>query len=155
VNGIGDVDVANEALCVAELLIGLTSAPVLNVPAAIQATSRCENPCRKIHYFRSDMVDRPDHRAEDANSLADMPGMLGAKAMADLERIRIALNLDYGGIDFGLSEQGEILLFEANAAMVVQQPDEGEQWDYRRPAVELIHNAVRQLLLMRAGVVSA
>ena len=84
-----------------------------------------------------------------------MPGVLGAKAMAALERIRIALNLDYGGIDFGLSEQGEILLFEANAAMVVQQPDEGEQWDYRRPAVELIHNAVRQLLLMRADVVSA
>ena len=66
-----------------------------------------------------------------------------------------ALNLDYRGIDFGLSEQGEILLFEANVAMVVQQPDEGEQWDYRRPAVELIHNAVRQMLLTRAGVVSA
>jgi glutathione synthase/RimK-type ligase-like ATP-grasp enzyme len=84
-----------------------------------------------------------------------MPGVLGPKAMAALERIQQELRLDYGGIDFGLSPEGDLLLFEANATMIVQQPDEGEHWDYRRPAVERIHAAVRQMLLMSAGVICA
>lgn len=109
----------------------------------------------KIHYFSADMANRPDHRAEDARFLADMPSVLGAKAMAALERIQKELSLDYGGIDFGLNHDGEVLLFEANATMIVQQPDEGEHWDYRRPAVERIHAAVQQMFLEGAGVVCA
>jgi hypothetical protein len=109
----------------------------------------------KIHYFSADMANHPDHCAEDARFLTDMAGVLGAKAMAALERVQQELRLDYGGIDFGLSPEGEILLFEANATMIVQQPDEDKHWDYRRPAVERIHAAVRQMLFMSAGVVCA
>jgi hypothetical protein len=61
------------------------------------------------------------------------------------------MRLDYGGIDFALSQNGEILLFEANATMVVEQPDGDPRWDYRREAVERIHAAVRDLLLTGAG----
>jgi hypothetical protein len=82
----------------------------------------------KIHYFSADMRDRAEHRAEEAKFLADMPGVLGAKAMAALEQLSAAIGLDYGGIDFALNQRGEILLFEANATMVV------EQW---RPALGL------------------
>ena len=265
-NGIGDVDVAEEALVAAESLLVHTSSPVLNMPAAIRATSRRENAARlralpgviapavetfayallagpdganallrqgfifplllrapgfhmgqhfvrvespadlavavaqlpgagrpeaellaieyldargadgysrkyrvmmvdgqlyplhlaisphwKIHYFSADMADRPDHRAEEERFLADMPAVLGTKAVAALEHMQAALGLDYGGIDFGLNEQGDILLFEANATMIVQQPDAGEHWDYRRPAIERIHAAVHQMLMRTAG----
>ncbi len=105
----------------------------------------------KIHYFSADMRDCPEHRAEEAKFLADMPGVLGAYAMAALERLSAAIGLDYGGIDFGLNQRGEILLFEANATMVVEQPDGDPCWDYRRAAVERIHAAVRDLLLTNAG----
>jgi hypothetical protein len=104
----------------------------------------------KIHYFSADMRDRAEHRAEEANFLADMPGVLGPKAMAALEALSAAMGLDYGGIDFGLNQQGEILLFEANATMVVEQPDGDTRWDYRRAAVERIHTAVRDLLMTGA-----
>jgi aromatic-L-amino-acid decarboxylase len=106
----------------------------------------------KIHYFSADMRDHPEHRAEEANFLADMAGVLGAHAMAALERLSVAIGLDYGGIDFGLNREGQILLFEANATMVVEQPDSDPCWDYRRAAVERIHTAVRDLLVARAGV---
>jgi hypothetical protein len=106
----------------------------------------------KIHYFSADMRDRAEHRAEEAKFLADMPGVLGAKAMAALEQLSAAIGLDYGGIDFALNQRGEILLFEANATMVVEQPDGDPRWDYRRAAVERIHAAVRDLLLASAGV---
>ena len=93
----------------------------------------------KIHYFSADMGDPAEHREEEARFLADMPEVLGAKAMAALERLLAAMKLDYGGIDFALNLRGEILLFEANATMVVEQPDEDPRWDYRRAAVERIH----------------
>jgi aromatic-L-amino-acid/L-tryptophan decarboxylase len=106
----------------------------------------------KIHYFSADMRDHAEHRAEEAKFLADMAGVLGAHAMTALERLSAAIGLDYGGIDFGLNQDGEILLFEANATMVVEQPDGDPCWDYRRAAVERIHAAVRDLLLTSAGV---
>lgn len=266
INGIGDADLAGEALDAAEALIELTSAPVLNRPAAVRATGRCENarrlgkipgliapatelfplaqlagpdgPARlaergfrfplllrapgfhmgqhfvqvesavelaaaaaempgagrsggdvlaieyldargadgcarkyrtmmvggelyplhlavspnwKIHYFSADMADRADHRAEEAEFLANMPGVLGSRAMAALHQLQSLAGLDYGGIDFGLDAEGNILLFEANATMVVEQPAEDQIWDYRRAAVDRIHAAVRNLLLQSAG----
>ena len=266
INGIGDADLAGEALDAAESLLDLTSAPVLNAPASVRATGRCENALRlgkvpgliapatelfphaqlagpdgpamlaargftfplllrapgfhmgqhfarvespaelasavaempgagrpeaevlaieyldargadgcarkyrvmmvggellplhlaisqdwKIHYFSSDMAERADHRAEEAAFLGDMPGVLGAAAMAALQQVQTLVGLDYGGIDFGVNARGEILLFEANATMVVEPPDEDPRWDYRRAAVGRIHAAVRNLLLRSAG----
>jgi glutathione synthase/RimK-type ligase-like ATP-grasp enzyme len=105
----------------------------------------------KIHYFRAEMADRPDHRAEDAEFLENMPGVLGPRVMAALAQIQATLGLDYGGIDFGLSEAGDLLLFEANATMVVNAPEPDERWAFRRPAMERIFAAVRRMLTTRAA----
>jgi hypothetical protein len=104
----------------------------------------------KVHYFTADMADHPEHRAEDAAFLDDMAAVLGRPAMAAIERIRDELDLDYGGIDFGLGPDGEVLLFEANATMVVNPPDADERWAYRRPAVARILDAARSMIVRRA-----
>jgi len=105
----------------------------------------------KIHYFTAEMADSPEHRAEDAEFLENMPATLGPRAMTALEQIQAALRLDYAGIDFGLNAQGDLLLFEANATMVVNPPEPEERWAYRRPAVERVFSAVRRMLLDRAN----
>ena len=105
----------------------------------------------KVHYFTADLVERPDHRAREAAFLDDMPAVLGARAMAGLEAIAARLGLDYAGVDFGLGPDGEVLLFEANATMVVNPPDPDPRWDYRRAPVERILAATRSMLLERAG----
>ncbi|WP_433973253.1 pyridoxal-dependent decarboxylase [Tunturiibacter lichenicola] len=104
----------------------------------------------KIHYYSADMADCPEHRAEDAAFLADMDGVLGQRAVAALQQIQRTLGLDYGGIDFGLTERGEVQLFEANATMAVIVPDKDQRWDYRRSAVEKIYRAVWTMLRDRA-----
>jgi hypothetical protein len=103
----------------------------------------------KVHYFTAEMADNPEHRAEDAEFLENMPAVLGARGMAALARIQSTLNLDYAGIDFGLSPAGDVLVFEANATMVVNPPEPDERWAYRRPAVERIYAAVRGMLTHR------
>jgi glutathione synthase/RimK-type ligase-like ATP-grasp enzyme len=100
----------------------------------------------KIHYFSAEMAEQADHRAEDAEFLENMPGVLGPRATEALAQIQAVLDLDYGGIDFGLSASGDVLLFEANATMVVNPPEPGERWAYRRPAVERVFAAVRRML---------
>ena len=109
----------------------------------------------KIHYFTAEMAEDANHRAEDAEFLEDMPGVLGPVAMQALARIQATLGLDYAGIDFGLSATGELLLFEANATMVVNPADPDQRWAYRRPAVERVLAAVRRMLIGERHNVSA
>jgi Flp pilus assembly protein TadD len=101
----------------------------------------------KVHYFTSDMADKPDHRLEEAAFLRDMPAVLGGKAIAAIEGIRDALGLDYAGIDFGLGANGDLLLFEANATMVIAPPDADERWAYRHTAITTILEAVAAMIL--------
>jgi aromatic-L-amino-acid decarboxylase len=105
----------------------------------------------KIHYFTAEMAENPQHRAEDAAFLDDMPAVLGPLAMNALKRIQSTLALDYAGIDFGLNAQGELLLFEANATMVVNPPEPDERWKYRRPAYDQIRRSVHKMLIERSG----
>jgi glutathione synthase/RimK-type ligase-like ATP-grasp enzyme len=100
----------------------------------------------KIHYFTAEMAEQADNRAEDAEFLENIPEVLGPRAMEALAHIQATLGLDYAGIDFGLSATGDLLLFEANATMVVNPPEPGERWAYRRPAVERIFAAVHIML---------
>ena len=105
----------------------------------------------KVHYFTSDMADQPDHRAEELAFLAHMPAVLGDKAMVALTQIRDALGLDYAGIDFGLGPDGNLLLFEANATMVIAAPDPDPRWAYRRTAITGIIDAVVAMIREKAA----
>lgn len=104
----------------------------------------------KVHYFTSDMADKPDHRSEEARFLEDMPAILGETAMTALERIRDALDLDYAGVDFGLAPNGDLLLFEANATMVIAVPGSDERWAYRRLAINGIIDAVVAMIMQKS-----
>ncbi len=105
----------------------------------------------KVHYFRADMTASPKNRLHDAAFLADMTKVVGPRGMAALARINAALDLDYCGIDFAVNADGEILLFEANATMVMVPLAPDSKWDYRRPAFDAVFAAIRAMLLRRAG----
>jgi glutathione synthase/RimK-type ligase-like ATP-grasp enzyme len=105
----------------------------------------------KIHYFSSEMATREDLRHEEAMFLNDMPAALGKTAMAALDAICAELALDYAGIDFGLSRDGKLVFFEANATMIIYPPPEDPIWDYRRAALDRALGASRKLLVTRAA----
>jgi Tfp pilus assembly protein PilF len=104
----------------------------------------------KVHYFRADMVESPEHRAKDAAFLSDIDSFVGARGMAGLQRINAALDLDYCGIDFAIDANGDILLFEANATMVMVPLSADPKWDYRRQAFDNVFAAIRAMLIERS-----
>jgi Tetratricopeptide repeat len=106
----------------------------------------------KVHYFRADMAHSAENRGKDAAFLADMAGFVGRRGVAALERIMTTLDLDYGGIDFAVNSRGEILLFEANATMVMIPLAADEKWDYRRAAFDNVFVAIRAMLLRRVSL---
>lgn len=105
------------------------------------------SPHWKVHYFSSDMAERPDHRAEEERFLRDMRAVLGAPAVAALEAIAAASGLDYGGIDFGRDAAGNVLLYESNATMAVFAPPPDEHFAYRRAPYERVIAAMRKLVV--------
>ena len=105
----------------------------------------------KVHYFNSDMATGAAHREEERRFLEDMPAVLGARAVRALECIGEDLGLEYVGVDFALDPRGSVLLFEANAAMVILPPDPDPMWDYRRAALDRVLDAVKRMVLRRAA----
>jgi hypothetical protein len=104
----------------------------------------------KVHYFSSAMAQNPSFREEERRFLTDMSAVLGTRAMRALQEICNTLGLDYAGVDFALSPDGSVLLFEANATMVVFPPGPEQMWDYRRHAINEVLTAATRMLLERA-----
>jgi hypothetical protein len=103
-----------------------------------------------VHYSTSDMAHNVAYRDEERLFLEDMPGALGTRAMGALAQICATLGLEYGGIDFALAPDGSVMLFEANATMIVFSPGLDPMWDYRRGAISSVLEAATQMLLRRA-----
>jgi hypothetical protein len=109
----------------------------------------------KVHYFTAAMADNAAHRREEQRFLEDMPGVLGSRAMTSLTAIGAALGLDYAGVDFAFGSDGSLLLFEANATMVVSQPGPDPMWNYRRRAIGEALDAMRRMLARRVEIITA
>ncbi|HTJ92090.1 MAG TPA: hypothetical protein VL424_03145 [Pararobbsia sp.] len=72
-----------------------------------------------VHYFSADMLKAPEKLDEERRFLEDPQAVLGARAMRILREIGQRLALDYAGIDFSMLPGGDLLVFEANATMLV------------------------------------
>jgi hypothetical protein len=106
----------------------------------------------KVHYFSAPaMGTEPRYREEERHFLEAMPKVLGPRALAALTGLGERMGLDYAGVDFGLRADGCVLLFEANATMVIVPPPPDPLWDYRRAAINSALEAARRLVLARAG----
>jgi hypothetical protein len=108
----------------------------------------------KVHYFTAAMAEQESYRAEERRFLDGMGSVLGRRAMTALECLGQRMGLDYAGVDFGLTPDGSILVFEANAAMTINAPPPGRIWDYRRSAAAAVQDAVARMLSGTEGDVS-
>ncbi len=106
----------------------------------------------KVHYWRTDMARQIWMKQEEEAFLADWPSQFPEGAEDTLASLARRLDLDFGGVDCGLMPNGEIVLFEANAAMLVHLDDDPETFAYKHRYVPRIRDAVSAMILARVGV---
>lgn len=98
-----------------------------------------------VHYFSADMT--VDWKlAEERRFLADPAAVLGNQAVAAIDEIARRIDLDYCGIDFTLLPDGRLLVFEANATMLVHPEAPDGALAYKNPYVEAIVSAFDAML---------
>jgi glutathione synthase/RimK-type ligase-like ATP-grasp enzyme len=63
------------------------------------------------------MVERPQLLDEEKQMFTSVEGAYPVEIMPTVEAIRKRMKLDYFGMDFGIAQDGRMVLFEANATM--------------------------------------
>lgn len=66
-----------------------------------------------------------------------------------LQEIRRAIGLDFFGMDCGLTRDGELLIFEANASMVLTSPGREEKFPYLAPYIARVKGSFLEMVHRR------
>lgn len=102
----------------------------------------------KVHHGATDMAHQGWKRDEEVAFLRDPAAALGPQQLATLQEIRGAIGLDFCGIDCTIATDGQLVVFEANASMLVHE-DHGV-FAYKTPAIDRINRAFGAMLAARA-----
>jgi hypothetical protein len=99
-----------------------------------------------IHYYNAAMSEHAWMRDEEAAFIADLGTVFRGPLAAALREIAAAVPLEYFGIDCAIANDGRLLLFEADAAMLVHGSDPADLYPYKRAGFERISAALTELL---------
>lgn len=105
-----------------------------------------------VHYETANMLDPALawKLQEEQRFLEDPRNVLGDQGMAVLEAVGQRLDLDFAGVDFSILPDGKILLFEANATMLVHPEEDNVVLKFKNPYVQNIFDAFATLLARTA-----
>ena len=99
-----------------------------------------------IHYYNAAMADHQWMRDEEARFIAHLDAVFAGLPAAALAEIAAAIPLEYFGVDCAIARDGRLLLFEADAAMLVHGSDPVDLYPYKRAGFERIQSALTALL---------
>jgi tetratricopeptide (TPR) repeat protein len=104
----------------------------------------------KVHHASTDMANQLWMQQEEAAFLANPAAIFNAAHYQALRMVRERFELDYFGIDCGLDPDGNLVVFEVNASMLVH--DDNAEFPYKDRFVRVIKNAFEAMLRNRAGL---
>ncbi|SHL43701.1 Tetratricopeptide repeat-containing protein [Bradyrhizobium lablabi] len=98
----------------------------------------------KVHHDSTDMADHVWMQREEEAFLSNPATVFNASHYRALREIHARIGLEYFGVDCGLDGSGNLVVFEANASMLVH--DRNEQFPYKAPFVLRIKTAFDEML---------
>ncbi|MHA7684924.1 ATP-grasp domain-containing protein [Cupriavidus sp. PET2-C1] len=100
-----------------------------------------------IHYLNAGMAESAAKRDEEAAIMRDFDDTFALRHKDALALIQERLGLDYVGLDCAETPDGELLVFEADTAMVVHDIDPVDLFPYKQPQMHKIFAAFRTMLI--------
>ena len=104
-----------------------------------------------VHYWRAEMGRYDWKKAEEERFMTDWRCVFGAAGAEAVDAVARRLDLDYGGMDCALTEDGRVLFFEANACILVHLDEPPRAFAYKHRYVPQIREAFTRLVLDRAS----
>jgi tetratricopeptide (TPR) repeat protein len=102
-----------------------------------------------VHYYSSGMRVHDWMREEEHRFLADIKSVFKPPLDRALAEIGRRLGLDYFGIDCAITPKGELLVFEADVAIIVHLFDSIEMFPYKHQYVPALFRAVDRMIADR------
>jgi glutathione synthase/RimK-type ligase-like ATP-grasp enzyme len=99
-----------------------------------------------IHYANAGMADSAEKRAEEAERMATFDSDFAVRHAAALQAIHERMGLDYLIIDCADAPDGRLLVFEVDNSAVVHDLDPEDLYPYKKPAMQKLFAAFRQML---------
>jgi tetratricopeptide (TPR) repeat protein len=103
-----------------------------------------------VHYFRTDMTQHSWMQAEEAAFLEEPQRVFTQTHQTALITLAKAIGLNFLGIDCTIDQNGEVLIFEANATMRVHY-ENNEIFAYKNPYIDRIKVAFDTMLTQLAA----
>jgi hypothetical protein len=99
-----------------------------------------------IHYYNAENAVNAWMRDEEAVFMESFDSVFGPELQRVLRELATRIGLDYFGIDCSIAPDGRLLLFEADAAMLVHLNDPADVYPYKHRTVPRIFRAFERLL---------
>ncbi|WP_426075840.1 ATP-grasp domain-containing protein [Janthinobacterium sp. PSPC3-1] len=104
-----------------------------------------------IHYLNAGMDESALKREEEARIMAHFDDEFARRHAQAFAAIDARMGMPYLGIDCAETRDGELLVFEADNAMIVHAMDAEEMYPYKRPAMRKVFAAFRAMLARAAS----
>ncbi|MFZ6875417.1 ATP-grasp domain-containing protein [Undibacterium sp. Di27W] len=105
-----------------------------------------------IHYLNAGMTDSAEKRAEEACFMESFDADFAPRHATAFAEIFKRLDLDYVGIDCGETQDGKLLIFEADSDMIVHAMDPVDMFPYKQEPMKKLFAAFRDLLIKTASM---
>ena len=99
----------------------------------------------KVHHFRTDMANQVWMREEEESFLKSPDIVFDGAQYVRLRELCAGTGLDYCGVDCAVTATGEVVVFEANAAMLVHDETDAA-YLYKNPFISRIKHAYDGML---------
>ena len=104
----------------------------------------------KVWYMNADMAGSTDKRAEEEDFMTRFGAGFGGRHGRALSGMARAYGLEYFGIDCAEDRAGNLVLFEADNALIVHDMDSDQVFPYKAPAMRKIFAAYVAMIARRA-----
>lgn len=108
-----------------------------------------------IHYLNAGMDESAVKREEEAQVMARFGQQFAQRHAQALRAIDARMAMPYLGIDCAETPDGQLLVFEADNAMIVHAMDAEQMYPYKRPVMQKVFDAFRAMLARAASAVAA
>ncbi len=99
-----------------------------------------------LWYLNARMDEFAEKRAEEADWMDRFDSTFATKHEAPLEALTDAIDLDYFGVDCAEDPEGNLVVFEADNALIVHDMDDDAIFPYKRKHMKRIFDAFEGLL---------